>query len=88
MNQLTSTITRKGQVTLPAEVQRHLGVMDRDKVAFVLEEGGTVRVRPVEYPTIASLRGAAGTLPRPISWHEMIQIAREDQLAELQSPWE
>jgi len=29
-------------------------------------------------PTIESLRGAAGSLPKPTSWDELRTIARED----------
>lgn len=85
MTELISTVTSKGQVTLPAEVRRHLGVASRDKVVFNISEDGTVCVRPVEYPTIASLRGVAGKLPCSMSWHEMIKIAHEDQLVDQRS---
>ena len=33
------------------------------------------------YPTLESLVGAAGTLPEPRSWKEMLDQAREDHLA-------
>lgn len=39
-----------------------------------------MKVKAQKYPTIASLVGAAGSLPKPLSWKEMRQIAREDQL--------
>jgi AbrB family looped-hinge helix DNA binding protein len=32
-------ITRKGQVTVPAEIRRELGIKQGDKVAFILYEG-------------------------------------------------
>jgi hypothetical protein len=32
------------------------------------------------YADLASLRGAAGTLDRPLPWKEMLEIAREDHL--------
>ncbi|MBI2864482.1 MAG: type II toxin-antitoxin system PrlF family antitoxin [Chloroflexi bacterium] len=37
MKEILSTITSKGQVTIPAEVRRHLGVNTHDKIAFVIE---------------------------------------------------
>ncbi len=50
MKEIVSTITSKGQVTIPAEVRRHLGLKTRDKISFVIEEeGGGLRL---EYPTI------------------------------------
>ncbi len=41
-----STISSKGQVTVPVEVRRRLGVGAGDKVEFVFEGGQTV-VKPV-----------------------------------------
>lgn len=81
MREIVSTITSKGQVTLPAAIREHLGVAERDKIAFVIGEDGVVHVRPLAYPTIASLAGAAGSLPRPMPWEEVVEIAREDHVA-------
>jgi antitoxin PrlF len=81
MKEVVSTITSKGQVTVPAEVRRHLGVSTRDKLAFVIDDDGSVHVRAIKYPTVASLQGAAGSLPRPLSWREMREIAYDDRLA-------
>lgn len=39
----TSTLTSKGQVTIPAEVRRRLGLQPGDHVAFIVE-GGAVRL--------------------------------------------
>lgn len=38
-----STLTRKGQVTIPAEVRRHLGLHPGDQVGFVMD-GEEVRL--------------------------------------------
>lgn len=80
LRQRTSTLSSKGQVTLPVEIRRHLGVETNDKVAFVIEPDGKVQVAPAKYPDIASLSGAAGSLKKTLSWKEMRQIAREDRL--------
>ncbi len=37
-------VTRKGQVTVPAEIRRALGLKEGDRVAFVLE-GSQVRLQ-------------------------------------------
>jgi AbrB family looped-hinge helix DNA binding protein len=42
----TSTISSKGQVTVPIEVRHRLGLKKGDRVEFVFEEGKTV-LRPV-----------------------------------------
>jgi AbrB family looped-hinge helix DNA binding protein len=81
MKEMVATVTTKGQLTLPVEVRRHLGIKPNDKVAFVIEDDGTVHVSAPKYPNIASLRGAAGKLPQPLSWPEMRDIAREERLA-------
>jgi antitoxin PrlF len=80
VKEIVSTITSKGQVTIPAEVRRHLCVDTNDKITFVIDETGDVRIRALRYPTVASLRGAAGSLKRRLSWKEIREIAREDRL--------
>ena len=37
MQEQLTIVTRKGQVTIPAEIRRALGIKEGDKVAFVLE---------------------------------------------------
>lgn len=81
MREIDSTITSKGQVTIPVEVRRLLGLKEGDRITFVVDDQGAVQVKPARYPTIASLRGAAGKLAKPLSWEEMREIAREDYLS-------
>jgi antitoxin PrlF len=80
MKEIVSTITSKGQVTIPAEVRRQLGVGTNDKITFVIGDDGDVQLKAPRYSTIESLRGAAGSLPQALSWKEMREIAREDAL--------
>ncbi|MDP9373107.1 MAG: AbrB/MazE/SpoVT family DNA-binding domain-containing protein [Chloroflexota bacterium] len=81
MDEVLATLTSKGQITIPAAIRKHLGVDTGDKVAFVIEEDGSVQLRAPQYRTVAELRGTAGTLAQPRSWPEMRAIAREDRLA-------
>jgi len=81
MKEIVSTISSKGQVTIPVEVRRRLGLSTNDKIAFVLEDDGEVKLAVPHYPTVASLRGAAGSLPVPVPWPEMRDAAREERLA-------
>lgn len=78
--EVISTITSKGQITLPLVIRRHLGVDYKDRVAFVVESSGDIKVRQVKYPDIQSLRGVAGALKKPLPFKEMRQIAAEDRL--------
>lgn len=56
MRQITTTITQRGQVTIPAEVRRRLGVGPRDKVTFVIDDDG-VRLLPAPF-TLESAFGS------------------------------
>lgn len=80
MKEIRSTLTSKGQVTIPVEVRRHLGVGRGDKLSFVIDDSGTVEVRVPKYPTVASLRGKVASLPNTLSYDEMKEIAYEDRL--------
>jgi AbrB family looped-hinge helix DNA binding protein len=82
MKEILSTITSKGQVTIPAEVRKYLGVNNRDKIAFVVETEGRVTLKVPEFPTIESLAGAAGSLTEQKPWTEVLETAREDHLAQ------
>src|SRR2546428_8764647 len=73
-----TTVTSKGQVTIPADVRKHLGVSTNDKIAFVIQPQGTVEVKTPKYPTISSLAGAAGKLKKPLSEREIEEIVRDD----------
>jgi AbrB family looped-hinge helix DNA binding protein len=45
-----STISSKGQITVPVEVRRRLGLKQGDRVEFVYEDGRTV-LRPARQET-------------------------------------
>jgi antitoxin PrlF len=79
MKEILATMTSKGQLTVPAEVRRQLGLKQGDRVAFILKEEGEVTLRVPHYADIASLRGAAGTLPQPLSWEEIEQVVAEER---------
>ena len=60
MQEIVSTITSKGQITIPAVVRRHLGVGQRDKIAFILEEDGAVRLSVPRYLNRPEFDGDSG----------------------------
>ena len=73
----TATLTTKGQITIPKEVRDHLGVETGDRLSFVVQEDGTVIVKPIT----RHVRELGGLLRRPgqriVSVDEMDQaIAR------------
>ena len=81
MQEVLSTITSKGQVTIPKVIREQLGLKQHDRIAFVIQDDGSVQLRVPRFPSVASLAGIAGTLEHPLSWEEMRAIAREDHMA-------
>ena len=79
VKEIVSTLTSKGQVTIPAEVRRHLGVGQGDKLSFVIADDGRIEVKAPKYSDVASLAGAAGTLDEPMGWDRIREMAREDR---------
>ncbi len=85
MRELIMTVTKKGQVTIPKEAREHLGISEKGKnrkITLVLEDAGTVILKKPRYPDVASVRGAAGKLPKPLAWDRMREIAREEYVQE------
>ena len=60
---MQATITSKGQVTLPKPVRDRLRLRPGDKIDFILEEDGCLRVTPVT----ASVTQLKGMVPKPES---------------------
>lgn len=78
--EFVSTISSKGQVTLPVLVRRYLRVNANDKVAFIIEPEEGVKLTQAKYPDIHSLKGAAGILKQPMKWEEVKKVAYESRL--------
>jgi hypothetical protein len=60
-------------------------VREREELAVLMPVQRVANPRSAKqakraYADLASLRGAAGTLARPLPWKEMLEIAREDHL--------
>lgn len=58
---MQATITSKGQVTLPKPIRDRLHLKPGDKIDFMLEDDGCLRVAPVTAP-VTKLKGM---LPKP-----------------------
>jgi len=68
-----ATVTSKGQVTLPKELRKRLGIQTGSRIRFSIPASGAVRVDPVLYDLedlwrMADMRGQAGT---PMTFEEM-----------------
>lgn len=58
---MTATITSKGQVTIPKQVRDILRLRPGDRLDFLVEADGTVRIAPVT----ASVKDLKGIVPKP-----------------------
>ena len=69
---MQATITSKGQITVPKAIREQLHLRPGDKLDFLLEEGGGLRVEPVTEPVTA----LKGMLPKP---RHAVTLAEMDQ---------
>ena len=67
----TSTLTSKGQITIPQSVREALGLQAGDKVDFVREEPGTYKCRRSAQGRQGVARTFAGRVGRPVSIEQM-----------------
>jgi antitoxin PrlF len=84
MYEQLSVLTRKGQVTIPAEIRRALGLREGDKVVFSLENASTgqVTVRPVR--SVAEMTyGVVKPRKRPEDLKALREQAADDVAAEV-----
>ncbi|MEZ5536328.1 MAG: AbrB/MazE/SpoVT family DNA-binding domain-containing protein [Thiolinea sp.] len=78
MSTFVSTMTQKGQVTIPKSIRNNLHLVTGDKVEFVLNDRGEVTLKPVT----CKVSDVAGRLSkykksRPVTIEEMDQaVAR------------
>ncbi len=71
-----STITSKGQTTIPSEIRRHLNLKAGDRVEFVVEPDGKVVLVPATIDA-SELKGLLAPAPRRVSLEEMDAAIRE-----------
>lgn len=74
--EFVSSVSPKGQITLPQEIRRRLGVNPKDKVAVRLD-GERVTIVPLGSPLDASYQ-AVPPLEAPLTVEEMAEIAAEE----------
>ena len=75
MKEITTTLTQRSQVTVPAEVRRLLGLKPRDKVTFTIAEG-EVRLTPVAY-SLESAYGSVKPSGKPEDFDALSRVARD-----------
>lgn len=72
----TSTVTSKGQTTIPKAIRDHLHVGPGDRVEFIVEETGRVVVVPLTVD-VAALKGILPAPPKPVSLADMQRAIRD-----------
>ena len=73
----SATITSKGQVTIPVDVRKALGVGTGDRIEFIMnEESGRYEVVPA-IQSITALKGIISSPKRPVSVEDMNKAIAE-----------
>jgi antitoxin PrlF len=84
MRELETTMTQKGQVTIPVEIRTRLGLKPKDRVRFEVE-GDEVKIKPAPSRILAGF-GAVPARQQPEDWQqireEMEQAMAEEVVAE------
>jgi antitoxin PrlF len=79
MKEVYSTVTRKGQVTIPVEIRRLLQVNPHDQVAFVVEDN---KVRLERSGSVVGRTAGALKTTKPALSAEELRDAAEEAIAE------
>lgn len=77
----TSTLTSKGQITLPKAVREHLRLGVGDRIDFLIGEDGRVELRCLGRP-VADLRGMLRREGAPVVEPAELDDSLVDDLAE------
>ncbi len=76
MGEYITTVTQKGQVTIPGALRKVLKIKPKDRVAFELVDGEG-RLRPVQSRLLAGY-GAVTPRTRPEDFRKMRQEVEEE----------
>jgi len=72
----TSTLTSKGQTTIPKDVRKRFNLHPGDRLEFVIDEDGRVLVLPASIDA-SELAGMLKSPARPVSVEDMNQAIRK-----------
>jgi antitoxin PrlF len=74
-----STLTSKGQVTIPKEVRERLGLKEGDRLVFRFDELGNLVLRPEGQGSLGRLSGLLQHLAkdRPVPIEEMKEAVKQ-----------
>ncbi|MCL4386421.1 MAG: AbrB/MazE/SpoVT family DNA-binding domain-containing protein [Actinobacteria bacterium] len=86
MKEILTTITKKGQVTIPVEIRRLLGFKAKDKVAFRID-GDNVRLAPAKY-NLETVYGVVKPLNKPEDFKKLKQTAIKEHVKKVMEEME
>lgn len=70
----SSTVTSKGQITVPKEIREYLRLKPGDRIDFVKDRSGRISIKAID-TDIRSLRGILkGKRKEPLSIEEMNEV--------------
>jgi AbrB family looped-hinge helix DNA binding protein len=78
----TAAVTSKGQITIPAEVRKKLGLKAGDRVRFIEGENGEFIMKP-KTGSIMDLKGFIHWTGKPVTIEEMNETIAKGWAGEL-----
>lgn len=82
----SSRLSTKGQIVIPLEIREWLGLRPGDRIDFVVDDRGSVRLRPALLD-VRELRGTLGEPGRrPVSVEEMNEAAAGGAAGQVGTP--
>ena len=81
MHPVIATVTSKGQVTIPVEIRRALGLKAHDRIAFTLADGAAT-VRPAE-SVVDRLAGSVQWKGGPLDFRRLREAFAEEMAENL-----
>lgn len=81
MARFMSSVSPKGQVTIPLEIRKRFGIKPKDKVAFEVE-GDSVKLAPAAF-TLETAFGSVTPINRPENFKQLSRQAMEEHAQEI-----
>ena len=78
----TATLTSKGQITIPIEVRKKLGLKTGDRIGFIENENGEFVLKP-KTGSIMNLKGIIKWTGKPVTIQEMNETIAKGLAGEL-----
>ena len=79
--EIVRVVTQKGQVTIPLQIRRLLGIKPNSRVVFSIE--GAKVYLAAEAETLESIYGAVKPISQPEDLHKLREQALEDQVTQV-----